>query len=112
MTDDKIPMDTQEKLQQLQMIEQSLQASLMQRQNFQVQQIELESALNEIKDKKTAYKIIGNLMVSSDAESLRNELEQKLETTKIRLKNMEKQEEKIREKAQALQKEVLEGMKK
>lgn len=103
--------DAQEKLQQLQMIEQSLQASLSQKHGFQSQQLEIDSALSHLTGKKTAYRIIGNLMVESDAESLRKDLTEKKEKLQIRIKNLEKQEEKVKARAESLQKDVLDGMK-
>lgn len=112
MTEQKNSKETEEKLQQLQLIEQSINASAAQKQAFQAQQMELESALEELKNKKTAYRIIGNVMVETDVEKLRKELERKKELTELRIKALEKQEEKISEKAKNLQEEVLKGMKK
>lgn len=104
--------EVEEKLQQLQIFEQSLQALLAQKQAFQLQIMETESALNELKNVKTAYKIIGNIMVSSDKASLEQDLTTKKETTEIRLKAIEKQERAAREKASKLQEEVLSQLKK
>lgn len=112
MTEQKMSSDAQEKLQQLQMIEQSLQASLSQKQSFQVQQVEIKSALEALSGKQRAYKIIGNILVDTSAESLRKELEEKNEIVQIRLRALDKQEEKIKEKSKVLQSEVLRAMKK
>ena len=58
--------NTESKIQQLQMIEQSLQSNLVQKQGFQAQLMEMESAISEIKKSgKTAYKIIGNVIQST-----------------------------------------------
>ena len=46
--------ETEKKIEQLQLLEQSLQSFLVQRQQYQSHEIEIESALNEIKGKKTA----------------------------------------------------------
>lgn len=102
---------TQEKIQQLQMIEQNLQGMLMQKQNFQLQLMETETAMKELKSAKTAYKIIGNIMVNAKKEELENELEQRKETTELRIKTLEKQEKKMRDDAAQMQKEVLGEMK-
>jgi prefoldin beta subunit len=100
-------MDAEEKIQQLQVLEQSLQALLMQKQNLQIQLMEAESALSELKTAKTAYKIVGNIMISAEREILEKEISDKKETNELRLKAVEKQERTIREKAQKLQEEVL-----
>ena len=103
--------EIEEKIQQLQIFEQSLQNLLMQKQALQMQVMEIDSALSELKDKKTAYKIIGNIMVSSSKEALEEELTNKKETTELRLNSMEKQEKSAREKATKIQEEVLGALK-
>ncbi|RLE39106.1 prefoldin subunit beta [Candidatus Woesearchaeota archaeon] len=100
--------ETQQKIQQLQLIEQSLQNFLAQKQQFQAQLMEIESALSELDKVDQAYKIIGNIMVLSDAKKLKKDLEQKKETTELRIKTIERQENSTKEKAENLQKEVLE----
>lgn len=101
----------QQKLQQLQIMEQSLQSYLGQKQNFQMQQIEIDSALNELEKTDTAFEIIGNVMIKSDQVNLKEKLLKKKEVTELRVKSIEKQEEQLKEKISVLQKEVLKNMK-
>lgn len=101
----------EEKIGQLQLLEQNLQSFLVQKQQFQMQLSEVTSALENLKDSKKTYKIIANIMIDAKKEDLEKELKQKKEMLEIRLKNIEKQEESIREKSQKLQKEVLGSMK-
>ena len=61
---------TQAKISQLQMFEQSINNLLMQKQQFQQQLIEIDSALEELKTTENAYKIIANIMVKSDKAKL------------------------------------------
>ncbi len=103
--------ETQEKIGQLQLIEQNLQNLLAQKQQFQSQMIEIDSALKEIKTSKEAYKIVGNIMVSSDKESLEKDLKEKKEMVDIRIKALEKQEKQLKEKAQKIQQEVMGNIK-
>ncbi len=107
----EVSKEAEQKLQQMQMIEQSLQNLLMQKQQFQLQQVELESALKELEQVNEAYKIVGNIMVSSKKADLKQELNSKKEVMELRIKTMEKQENQMREKASKLQNEVLKGMK-
>jgi len=100
----------QEKINKLSMMEQSLQTFLAQKQQFQAQLLEIESALDELKKTSKAYKIIGNVMVISDKESLMKDLNQRKETTELRIKSIEKQESKTREKTSELQSEVMKEM--
>jgi len=104
--------NTEEKMQQLQMIEQNMQQTLSQKQQFQMQLMEIDSALKEIKDTEKAYKIVGNIMVSSSKEDLEKDLTSKKEMTEIRVKTFEKQENSLKEKAEGLRKEVMTEMEK
>ena len=104
--------EAEEKLKQLQMLEQNLQQILMQKQAFQGQLIEVDSALAEIEKAKTSYKIIGNVMVEAKKDDLTKELKEKKESAELRITSLDKQEEKLREQAQKIQKEVLEKLKK
>jgi len=103
--------DTEKKISQLQMMEQNLQGFLQQRQKVQSDLVEVESALSEIEKTDTAYKIVGNLMINASKEDLQKDLKEKQEMLELKLKALEKQEERLKERAQATQKEVLDEMK-
>ena len=104
--------EQEEKIAQLQMFEQNIQGFLMQKQSLQAQLIELESALKELDSTDTPYRIIGNIMVKTKKEDLKKDLEQKKEMVELKIKSLEKQEDRIKERAKKTQSEVLEGMKK
>ena len=89
------------------MLEQNLQNFLVQKQNFQMQMIEIDSALDELTKTDKAYKIVGNLMVASKKEELEADLKNRKEMTELRIKSIEKQEKSLKERAAKLQKEVL-----
>ena len=101
---------SEEKIAQLQLLEQNMQNFNMQKQQFQMQLNEIASALENLKDSEKAYKIVANIMVSAKKEDLEGELKQKKEMLDIRIKKLEKQEEEIRVKSQKIQKEVLGSM--
>lgn len=101
---------TEQKIQQLQMIEQSINNLLSQKQQFQSQLIEIDSALTEMKDTNEVYKIVGNIMVKGEKEKLKKDLDSKKEIVELRIKTIEKQEKDIKEKAKNLQSEVLKEM--
>ena len=101
-----------QKLSQLQAIEQNMQAILAQKQNIQSQLIELDNALNELKkNPKTIYKIVGPLMILSSQEEAEKELKSKKELLDVKLKSLEKQEEAMQKQATELQSEVLKSLK-
>ena len=101
-----VPKESEKKIQQLQMIEQSLKSLSM-----KMQQIELNSAIKELENVEEAYKIVGNIMVLSKKEDLVKDLQSKKETVDLRIQTMEKQEEQFKEKANKIQGEVLSEMK-
>jgi len=108
----KITKDTEEKITQLQILEQNLQSLLLQKQTFQNQTLEIDSALKEMESsKKEVYKIVGNIMIASEKEALKSELNSKKEISELRLKNIEKQEKIIKEKAETIQKEITKVLK-
>ncbi|MEM4214953.1 MAG: prefoldin subunit [Candidatus Pacearchaeota archaeon] len=85
---------------QLQITEQSLQNLLLQKQIFQLEFIETNNALEEIKKTKVedVYKIVGSLMFKSNKADLEKELERKKDILDLRLRAIEKQEEELKEK--------------
>lgn len=94
-------------LTQLQLLQQNLQNILLQKQHFQKQLIEIDSALKELETSSTAYKIIGNIMVASKRTDLQKDLQQKKEILDLRFKNFEKQEQVLKQKTEELQQKVL-----
>jgi prefoldin beta subunit len=96
-----------EKINNLSMLEQNAQQLSTQRQSFQSQILEIDSALEELKNSKEAYRIIGSIMVKSDASKLKEELDSKKKLIDIRVNSIEKQEEIAREKAKKLQEEIM-----
>ena len=103
--------ETEDKIRRLQLAEQSLQALLGQKQNLQMQLMETDSALKELETTSEAYRIIGNVMILAKKPELEQELKSKKETIELRIKTIDRQESTTREKATAIQKEVLEEMK-
>lgn len=99
--------DTQKKIQELQMLEQNLQNFLAQKQNFQMQAVEIDSAMEELSNTEQAYKIVGNLMVAAKKSDLEKELQGKKEMTALRIKAVEKQEKSLKDRAEKIQKEIV-----
>ena len=97
-------------LQELQLLEQNLSQIAMQKQQFQLQLSEIESAMKELETREKAYKIVGNLLIESDKKTLVEELTGKKEVTELRIKAFEKQESKFKDKVKDLQKSVLDNL--
>ena len=109
----EIPKELEEKFKDLQLLEQNLQNFNMQKQKFQIELVEIENALKELNDeKKETYKIVSNIMIEASPIELKKELESKKEVINLRIKNLEKQETNIRNKAEEIQKEVMSKLQK
>ena len=103
---------TEQKIEQIQLIEQNLQSILGQKQNFQAQLLEIENALEELKKSKDKiYRIVGSIMVLSDKNDVEKYLNSRMEILELRIKNLEKQEDKLKEKVNSFQQEVLKELK-
>lgn len=104
--------ETEQKIAQLQVMEQNLQGLMQQRQTFQAQLMEVENALSEVTGAKAPlYKIVGNVMISAEKESLKKDLTSRKEILDLRLKSLQKQEDALKEKAESLQGEVVKELK-
>ena len=102
-----------EKIQELQLLQQRLSLFAAQKQQFQLHQIEAEGALAELeKAKPPVYRMVGELLVEKPIADLKKELTERKEEFDLRIKTIDKQESKSRERAQELQKEVAASMKK
>jgi len=94
------------------MSDQNLSNLLMQKQTFQSRLLENENALKEISEtKKQSYRIIGNLLIAIDKEKLKKDLNNEKEIFDLRIKNIEKQENRLKEHAKELQAEILKNLK-
>ncbi len=107
MAKKQLEKESEEKIMQLQILQQNLTNLNAQKQQFQNQLIEIESALKELKGTKKCYKIIGNIMVASENKDLTKEIEQKKEIAELRISNFEKQEKALKENATMIQKEIM-----
>ncbi|MBT3582471.1 hypothetical protein HN924_03460 [Candidatus Woesearchaeota archaeon] len=104
--------EIQEKIMQMQSLQQRLQVFAAQKQQFQLQQIEIENALKEVsKTKKPVYSLVGEIMIEKTVSSIKKDLEIKKKEIDIKVKNIEIQEKKTRKSADELQKEVTKVLK-
>lgn len=109
---EKISKDFQEKLQQLQLLEQNLQQFLLQKQAFQFELNETENALKEVKETKDdVFKLTGQIMIKASREDLEKELSQKKDILELRLKAIEKQESSFKKETEKLREEVMKNIK-
>jgi len=100
--------DRDKKIQEMQILEQSLQQILMQKQAFQMEISETQAALKELDNSgDEAYKVIGQLMLKADKKEIKKELENKYKLLKKRADTLDEQEEEFSKKLEEIRDEVL-----
>jgi len=99
--------EKEQKNQEMQILEQNVQSLMFQKQAFQMELSETQAAMKEMANSEEVYKIVGQLMVKSDAKKIKEELESKEKLLDLRIKSLDKQESEFLEKLEELKKEVL-----
>ena len=101
------------KLQEMQILEQRLQNSILQKQAFQIELAETNSALKEVeKSHDEVYKIIGQLMIKTEKSKIHEELLDKQKILELRIKTFEKQEASFTEQLEKIRDELTKSLKK
>lgn len=105
--------DAKNLIAQFQNYQQQLQSILIQKESLKIQNMEIERAMEELNatSQKTAYKITGQVMVSKSVEELKKELNETKENVDLRIKSLEKNEERVNNKLKDLQEKIKEVMK-
>ncbi len=99
-------------IQEMQILEQRLQNSILQKQAFQMELAETNAALKEIENSgDEVFKVIGQLMIKSEKSKIREELNNKQKILELRIKTFDKQENLINEKLNKLREEITNSMK-
>ncbi len=109
----EIPENVQNQLNQFQQLQQQAQAVTMQIQTVQVQIQETEKALEELgkTDANTeVFKQAGNLLIKVEYADAVSDMEEKLETLKLRNQTMTRQEERVMKKLESMQNSIQKAM--
>ena len=97
----------QNKIEEIQSIEHSLQNFLAQKQAIQLELNEVNNALEELeKTSDEVYKIIGNIFIKSDKKSLVSEITEKKKLLSLRIDSIEKQESILESRYSTLKEEI------
>lgn len=95
----KLPPAVQERLLRLQQLQQTLQSILSQKQQVELELLEVDQALSELeKTKKDSviYKSIGSLLMKTKKPKITEELKERKELANMRISVLSKQEERLR----------------
>jgi prefoldin beta subunit len=105
-------MVNEQKIQEMQVLEQKLQNSILQKQAFQIELAETDSALKEVeKAGDEIFKIIGQLMIKSEKSKVQEELTNKKKILGLRIKSFEKQENSLSEQLDKIRDELTKSVK-
>ena len=106
---ESLPEKVKEQVIRLQQLQNTLQALVLQRQTAELELRNVERAIEELEkasEDAVIYKSAGPLLVMRDRESLVKELNERKEILNARLKVLERQEERTRERIRELQSSV------
>ena len=109
----KITPEAQQVLLDLQACQQQMQTVLIQKESLNIQNMEIEKALEELKKVKNeeVFKAVGPILIKSEKAKLQKELEERKETIDLRLKSLQKQENRMKERMEESQKKLQEMFK-
>ncbi len=96
----QIPPWMQEQIMKMQQAQQSLQSILVQKQQLEMEQIDSEKAIEELKkasDDETVYKHTGSILIKPTKKDLIAELEERKELANTRTTVLAKQEARVKE---------------
>ena len=110
----QMPPWLQEQIGKMQQSQQNLQSILMQKQQVEMENVESDRALEELKkasDSEQVFKYAGSILIKSDKKSLIDELEEKKELSKTKSTVLAKQEERLKTSLQEQEQKIQEMLK-
>ncbi len=105
----ELPPQVQNMIAQLQQLQQQLQMVVTQKVQLENSLKETENAIQEVEkvsDDTPIFKTVGTILVKTSKEDILKELKEKKDTFEIRIRTLERQEEKLKERLQDLQKKI------
>lgn len=100
MSEQELPPWLREQVSRLQQLQQNLQAIMMQKQQLEVEMVETDRALEELKKAgadDAVYKNAGSVLIKAKKEEVTKELEEKKELSNTRVMVLGKQEARVKE---------------
>ncbi|HID56730.1 TPA: prefoldin subunit beta [Candidatus Poribacteria bacterium] len=110
----KLPPEIQREVLRLQQLQQTLEVTLLQKQQLELRLRETERALKELEkaeEDAAVFKSVGSILIRRDVATVREELEEERDILNIRLKALTRQEERSRERLEGLQKRISKSLK-
>jgi len=107
-----LPPEVQEKVEELQDLQETAQQVMAQKQEAETELNEAEAALDALEDTEgdsTVYQQVGQVLVESDQSAAIEDLEETQSSLEVRVETLGKQEERVQDQFESLQQE-LQGM--
>jgi prefoldin beta subunit len=104
-----LPPEAQEKLEELQGLQDTAQQVAVQKNQAETNLNESRNALEtleEVDTDTTMYREAGELLIETDHETASEELEEKVDSLEVRLETLKKQEERVQSEFEQLQEEL------
>ncbi len=106
MSERELPPWLKEQLTRLNQLQQNLESILMQKQQLEVELVETDKALEELKkisDQDAVYKTAGPVLIKAKRDDVVKELEEKKELSNTRVMVLSKQETRVKENLKEIQ---------
>ncbi|MFC5970709.1 prefoldin subunit beta [Halomarina salina] len=106
-----LPPEAQEKIEDLQDLQDTARNVAMQKQQAESTLQESKTALDQLEDideDTTMYQEVGELLVQTNYDDANDDLEEKVDSLEVRVETLNKQEERVQERFEELQQELQE----
>ncbi len=113
MSGSELPPQVQHQISMLQQLQQKLEIIITQRTQSELQLKETEQAISELEkidQGSDVYKMVGTLLIKTQPEKVSEELKDKKETLELRVKTLQRQEERSRKQLEEMRAKVQETL--
>ena len=104
-----LPPEAQEKIEELQDLQETAQQVAQQKQQAETQLQESKTAvetLDDVEGDTQMYREVGELLIETDYDDAYDDLEEKIDSLEVRVQTLEKQEDRVQEQFEELQEEL------
>ncbi len=99
-------MNNEKVISEIQKYQRFLQQIKLQKQNLSIKKDESSNAIDELDKTNKSYKLIGDVLIEKDSQSLKKEISSRIDNINEQLESLNRNEEKIQNKLSKLQKDL------
>lgn len=104
-----LPPEAQEKVEELQQLQETAQTVAVQKQEAESSLTEAENALEimeEVEPDTQMYRQVGEILIQTELDDAESNLEEKVDTLEVRIETLKKQEERVQQQFESLQEDL------